>query len=422
LTKLPNRALFRDRLSLALLQTRRKQSALAVLMLDLDRFKLINDTLGHDLGDALLLQITSRLKASLRGCDTLSRLGGDEFTIILPELNGAQDAAHIADKCLVSLRQPFVLHDQVLHISASVGIAMHPQHGSNADALLKHADVAMYHQKSNGKDGRAFFDPSMLRVATQHMSLEHDLHLALTNGELEMYYQPQVDVLTQKIIGAEALMRWNHPQRGCLGAGEFLPMAEENGLIIPMTDWMLEAICRDLVVWNSVHGGELRLSINLSPQYLDRGNFHIKLKDALHRHALSPAQIEVEVTENICIRNPLNAIEQLGEMSLLGVRIAIDDFGTGYSSLSYLHRFPIHTLKIDRSFVMAIQDDVAPSPVVLAIIAIAKGLNLHLVAEGVETETQRLYLAQAGCQTIQGFYYFKPMQQSRPKALLQAQA
>ncbi len=421
LTELPNRSLFKDRLELAMLQAQRNQSAVAVLLIDLDRFKVINDTLGHEAGDELIRQTSTRLKTNLRPCDTLSRVGGDEFTIILPEINTAQDATQVATRCLASMRLPFSLGGQTLHMSASIGIAMHPQHGLSADDLLKNADIAMYHQKSNGKDGYALFDDHLQSHTTQNMTLEHDLYQALENHELEMYYQPQVNVQTQKITGAEALMRWNHPTRGRLGAGEFLPFAEENGLISPMTDWMLESACKDLQAWNAVGGSRQRMSINLSPHYLDRGHFVEKLSDALARYDLPAAQFEVEITENICIRNPLNAIEQLNQLCLLGVNIAIDDFGTGYSSLSYLHRFPIHTLKIDRSFVMEIIDESTPFPIVMAIISIAKGLDLHLVAEGVETENQRRFLAQAGCHTFQGFYYHKPMQQAALLALLQAQ-
>lgn len=409
LTGLPNRALFKDRLTLALLNAQRHHDMLAVMVLDIDRFKLVNDSLGHDLGDILLVEIAHRLKAALRGSDTLSRLGGDEFTVLLTELTTSQDATQLANQCQACLRQPITLNNQVIHVSASLGIALYPEHGDTADDLLKHADVAMYHQKANGKDGVVMFDTPMLQMGAEHMMLEHELHLALTHGELEMYYQPQVDAQTRQITGAEALMRWNHPLRGLLGAGEFLPLAEETGLIIPMTDWLLQAVCKDLKAFNQVSKQTLRMSINLPPQYLDRGNFVEKLQDVLRHHGLSAAQFEVEVTENICIRNPLNAIEQLNTLRRLGVRIAIDDFGTGYSSLSYLHKLPLDTLKIDRSFVMAIHADDSISPVVMAIISVAKGLNLHLVAEGVETETQLRTLAQAGCHTIQGFYFFKPM-------------
>lgn len=421
LTELPNRVLFKDRLGLAVLQARRNESSLAVMFLDLDRFKLVNDTLGHGIGDELLQQVAARLKGCLRRCDTLSRLGGDEFTAVLPELNDRLDAVLIAEKFLACLRLPFQLAGQPVHISASIGIAVFPADGESVDELIRNSDIAMYHMKAQGKNGHSFFDRSMLDASSQKIVLEHSLHMALELGELEMYYQPQVDVKTKKIIGAEALMRWNHPERGFLGAGEFLPFAEENGLMIPISDWMLEAICRDLIDWNAAGGESVRLSLNLSPQYLDRGDFFEKLKNALVRHGITPSQIEVEVTENICIRNPQTAIDQLEKLCQLGVSVAIDDFGTGYSSLSYLHRFPIHTIKIDRSFVMEIRDENSQFPVILAIISIAKGLGLNLVAEGVETPIQERYLESSGCQTMQGYLYHKPVSQQRLIELLRYQ-
>jgi diguanylate cyclase (GGDEF)-like protein/PAS domain S-box-containing protein len=419
LTELPNRVLFKDRLGLALLQAKRNATSLAVIFIDLDRFKVVNDTLGHGAGDLLLQQVAVRLKACLRRCDTLSRLGGDEFTAVLPELKDRQDAALIANKFVECLHLPFPIAGQSVHVSASIGIALFPENSKNLDELLRYADMAMYHMKSKGKNGFAFFDTGLLDTSYQKIALEHDLHLALERGELEMFYQPQVDVSTQKIVGAEALMRWNHPQRGFLGAAEFLPFAEESGLIIPISDWMLDAICSDLLEWNGLAGGSLQLSLNVSPQYLDRGDFFEKLKSALLRHQIAPSQLEVEVTENICIRNPQIAIEQLDKLCQLGVSVAIDDFGTGYSSLSYLHRFPIHTIKIDRSFVMEIRDEGVQFPVVLAIVAIAQGLGLTLVAEGVETPLQAAYLAGAGCKIMQGFLYHQPMSQSHLLALLQ---
>lgn len=422
LTDLPNRVLFKDRLGLAVLQARRNDASLALLFIDLDRFKLVNDTLGHGIGDVLLQQAAIRLKACLRSGDTLARLGGDEFTAVLPELNDRQDAMLIAEKFLACLRQPFQLAGQSVHISASIGIAIYPADGDSIDELIRHSDIAMYHMKAEGKNGHCFFDRSMLEASFQKIALEHSLRMALERGELEMYYQPQVDVKTRKIVGAEALMRWNHPERGFLSAGEFLPFSEENGLIIPISDWMLEAICLDLLDWNAAGGESVRLSLNLSPQYLDRGDFFEKLKNALARHHIAPSQIEVEVTENLCIRNPQTAIEQLDKLCQLGVSVAIDDFGTGYSSLSYLHRFPIHTIKIDRSFVMEIQDDSSQFPVVLAIISIAKGLGLNLVAEGVETLVQERYLENSGCRTMQGYLYHKPLSQQRLLALLREQA
>jgi len=421
LTDLPNRVLFKDRLGLAMLQARRNHGELAVMFIDLDRFKLVNDTLGHLVGDDLLQQAAARLKACLRRCDTLARLGGDEFTIVLPELKGRQDVAALAVKFLECLEQPFHLSGHEVHISASIGSAIYPGDGESIDELLRHADIAMYQVKAKGKNGHSFYDVSMADASHQKIALEHSLRKALEQGELEMYYQPQIDIKTGKIIGAEGLMRWNHPERGFLTAGEFLPFAEENGLMIPISDWMLGALCRDLLQWNTVGGEAVRLSLNLSPQYLDRGDFFEKMKSALTQYQISSSQIEVEITENICIRNPQYAIEQLEKLCQLGVSVAIDDFGTGYSSLSYLHRFPIHTIKIDQSFVKEIQDDNGHFPVVLAIISIARGLGMNLVAEGVETETQARYLEQSGCRTMQGYLYYRPVSQQRMLELLRAQ-
>lgn len=421
LTDLPNRMLFKDRLGLAVIQAKRKLAELAVMFIDLDRFKLVNDTLGHVKGDELLQQVANRLKECLRRGDTLARQGGDEFTIVLPELRDRQDAKVIADKFLESLHLPFDLDGHEVHISASIGIAIYPTDGETIDELLRHADIAMYQVKALGKNGHSFYHNSMLDVSHQKIALEQSLRKALEKNELEMYYQPQVDMSSGRIIGAEALMRWNHPQRGLLTAGEFLPFAEENGLMLPISDWMLGALCRDLLQWNAVGGEQIRLSLNLSPQYLDRGDFFEKMRGALTRYGISPAQIEVEITENICIRNPQYAIEQLNKLCQLGVSVAIDDFGTGYSSLSYLHRFPIHTIKIDQSFVKEIQDENGHFPVILAIISIARGLGLHLIAEGVETDVQARYLQASGCTTMQGYLYHRPISLGSFMAVLEAQ-
>jgi diguanylate cyclase (GGDEF)-like protein/PAS domain S-box-containing protein len=421
LTDLPNRVLFRDRLEVAMLQAIRNGTELAVMFLDLDRFKLVNDTLGHMRGDELLKQAATRLKDSLRRGDTLARLGGDEFIIMLPRLAGREDASVVAHKCLECLEQPFILGDHEVQISASIGIAVFPDDGQTIDQLLAHADIAMYRVKAEGKNGQSFFDSTMLDAAHRRLSISKDLRRALEHGELEMYYQPQVDVGTGRIVGAEGLMRWHHPERGLLTAGEFLPAAEEEGLIIPISDWMLQALCRDLAHWRTLGALDMVLAINLSPQYLERGEFMRKLQLAQAQWHFPMDRIEVEITENISIRNPQFVVEQLDALVALGVSVAIDDFGTGYSSLAYLHRFPVRTLKIDQSFVREIQHAQGHSPVVLAIIAMAGGLGLNLVAEGVETPEQAQYLQQAGCRTMQGFLFQPPLPSGQFEQLLQEQ-
>jgi diguanylate cyclase (GGDEF)-like protein len=419
LTDLPNRTLFKDRLNLALIQAKRSKNELAVMFVDLDRFKLVNDTLGHVKGDELLQMVASRLKERLREGDTLARLGGDEFTLILPDLRDKKDAAMIADQIVHSLSQPFYLDGTEVHVSASVGIAVCPDDGESVDELIRHADIAMYKVKGSGKNGHRFYDYSMQDASHQKILLEHSLRKALEHHELEMYYQPQIDIATGKIVGAEGLIRWNHPERGLLMAGDFMPFAEENGLIIPISEWMLDPMCRDLKEWNRISSQEFKLSLNLSPQYLDRGDFVGKLKDALTRHHIPSSQIEVEITENLCIRDPQYAIEQLKRLSELGISVAIDDFGTGYSSLSYLHRFPVQTIKIDQSFIREIHSEHGHYPVILAIISIARGLGLNLVAEGVETEAQARYLKHAGCTVLQGFLFHKAVSQKQLLGLLE---
>jgi len=417
LTDLPNRTLFKDRLGLAMVQAKRKRAELAVMFIDLDRFKLVNDTLGHVKGDELLQQVAGRLKECLRKGDTLARQGGDEFTVVLPELAAREDACIVADKFLERLQMPFDIDGHEVHISASIGIAVYPAHGESIDALLRNADIAMYQVKAGGKNGHAFYEASMQDASRQKIVLEQSLRKALEKGELEMHYQPQVDAASGRIIGAEALMRWNHPTRGVVAPAEFLPLAEENGLMLPISDWMIEALCRDMGRWAGVGAstgsGALKLSLNLSPQYLDRGDFVDRIRGALLRHGVAPARIEVEITENICIRNPQHVVDQLKKLRQLGVSVAIDDFGTGYSSLAYLQRFPVHTIKIDQSFVREIQDEQGHYPVVLAIISISRGLGLNLVAEGVETEVQARYLRSHGCPTMQGFLFHRPMPLAR---------
>jgi diguanylate cyclase (GGDEF)-like protein/PAS domain S-box-containing protein len=408
LTDLPNRSLFQDRLGLALIQAKRNKTELAVMFIDLDRFKLVNDTMGHLKGDALLQQVAQRLKACLRAGDTLARQGGDEFTVVLPDLHHHDDARVVADKFIHSLEQPFDLGGHTAHISASIGIAVYPAQGATLDELLRNADTAMYQVKREGKNGVAFFDQSARELLDRRAVLGHGLRTALSKNELEMYYQPQVDAANDRIVGAEALIRWNHPTRGLILPGDFLPYAEEYDLVPAISDWMIDVLCRDMRRWSHADNA-LKLSLNLSPQYLDRGAIDEKLRQAMRHYDIPPSRLEVEITENICIGNPHHAIDQLRRLGELGVSVAIDDFGIGYSSLAYLHRFPVDTIKIDQSFIKEIADEDGHYPVVLAIISIARGLGLNLVAEGVETVEQRRYLHKHGCTVMQGYLFHRPM-------------
>lgn len=421
LTDLPNRSLFQDRLGLAIMQAKRNQRELAVMFVDLDRFKIVNDSLGHVKGDQLLREVAARLRQCLRQGDTLARHGGDEFTLVLPDIADRRDAEHVAEKILAVLHEAFDLDGHEVFISASIGIAIYPEHGASGEQLVRHADIAMYRVKSGGKNGVRFFANGMLDDVHHRVILEKELRHAIEGGEFEVFYQPQIDVATDTIVGAEALIRWRHPRRGLLSPGDFLSVAEENGFIVPLSQWLQETVCRDLSSHLCRAGGTFRASINVSPQCLERESFGADLQDTLSRHGVEPRQIEVEITENICFRNPQHATEQLHRLHALGVNTAIDDFGTGYSSLAYLHRFPVNTLKIDQSFVREIASEQGHYPVVLAIISIARGLGLQLIAEGVETDIQRHYLEAHGCRIMQGYRFSPPITRDALLAILDSQ-
>ncbi len=422
LTDLPNRLMFAEQLSLAILQARRTETMLAVLLIDLHRFKVINDTMGHAKGDLLLQQVARRLKTCLHKDAQLARQSGDEFAIVMPCIYSPQDAASQATQILAEMKRPFILEGQDANISAKIGIAIYPTDGDTASDLIRQADIAMHYMKSENKDGYLFYDISMHNASHQKAAKEKSLRAALENQEFEMFYQPQIEYPTGKIIGAEALMRWNHPERGLLSAGAFLPFAEENGLMLPLSDWMLESVCKDMKTLRETGCTPIRVAINISPQSLDYTDLFQTIHESLTRYCIPPEQFEVEITENICIRNPQYAIEQLNKLSQLGISVAMDDFGTGYSSLAYLHRFPINTLKIDQMFVREIQSKEGHFPVALAIISIARGLGLKLIAEGVETDTQASYLINSGCDIMQGYYFHKPIPFNQLTALLKAQA
>ena len=405
LTRLPNRALFKDRLGLGISQSERNNQKLAVMFIDLDRFKVINDSLGHAMGDRLLQAVAHRLESCLRQGDTLSRFGGDEFTLLLPEIHSIEDARTIARKLIKALETPVKLGEHEAFVGVSIGIAIYPDSGTGLEELIQQADVAMYHVKGRGKDGYQFFSESMNINTTHRLGLERDLRRALQAEELRVYYQPQVSLRTGLCRGFEALIRWNHPTRGLLHPGEFLPLAEETRLIGDLSEWVLATACRELGQFIKECDDDLKLSVNFSPMQVEHPHFVDRLIHKLEHYDLPPEKLEIEITENMIINDLDQISRKLDQLSNYGVNIAIDDFGTGYSSLNYLHRLPIHTLKVDQSFVRGIRHGDEGACIVNAIVAMARGLKLNIVAEGVESHEQLSYLRDLGCDSVQGFYF-----------------
>ncbi|MDB5806741.1 MAG: hypothetical protein JWN73_4063 [Betaproteobacteria bacterium] len=408
LTGLPNRALFVDRLQLAIVQARRSRQVFAVIFIDLDRFKMINDTFGHLKGDIVLEQVAERLKANLRESDTLARLGGDEFIIMLPNIRGPEDAGLVANKIVEDMVKPFTLEGREMPLSSSLGIAMFPQDGEDSETLMRHSDLAMYDVKAKGKNGFAFFTQEMNDGSSRRLTVAHDLRKALEGGQFDLYYQPQVDSRELRITGVEALIRWNHPTRGLLTAAEFITIAEDLGMMSNLTRWVLERACRDLRNWRDRGINLERMAINFSPRMIEKPDFVEDLMRTLARYGIAPSSIEVEITENMPFNNMEATTQVLNAISALGVRIAIDDFGVQYSSLNYLRSLPIDTLKIDRAFVMEIREHSDDSPIIKAIVAIAAGLGMNVVAEGVETAIQADFLKGLGCTQMQGYLYGHP--------------
>ena len=408
LTRLPNRALFKDRLSLAVSQAKRCRELLAVMFLDLDRFKNINDTLGHSTGDLLLERVARRLEDILREGDTLSRFGGDEFTLLLPNLRSPADARHVAEKIIQSLKQPFVIDGNELFIGVSIGVALYPESGKSIDELIKNADQAMYYTKDRGKDGYSFYDQSMTDDLSDQVRLETDLRRAISDNQFVVHYQPQVDIATGQVEGVEALVRWEHPEKGLIYPSDFIDFAEETRLIKDIGDLMLDIACQDVNQWRQKLGVDIRLAVNFSPVQLEGSGFVQALVQKLKLNQFSPKLFELELTENIFMNDMERTAQLLSELSAQGVTVAIDDFGTGYSSLYYLNKLPIHTLKIDRSFIKDIKEG-DEACVVDAIAAMAHGLKLNVVVEGIETKTQLDYVRNLGCQQAQGYYYGKPV-------------
>lgn len=405
LTHLPNRALLKDRLNLAITHARRNKRRLAAMFLDLDRFKLVNDTLGHSMGDRLLKAVANRLQSCLRSGDTLSRFGGDEFTLLLPEVRTRDDVVVIAEKILNRLSEPFVIDGHELFVGASIGIAMYPEAGDSGEALIQNADIAMYHVKGRGKNGYQFFSEEMNHQFSTRLSLERELRNGLIQGEFEVYYQPQVALQTGAITGVEALVRWRHGVRGMIEPREFLPLAEETGLIMQIDEFVQRQAFHDVAAWQRAGLGNINVSVNLTALQMEQEGFVERFVSSLQASGLPPECVKLEITENTLMQDMEVIVPKLKAIRELGVRIAVDDFGTGYSSLSYLHQFPINTLKIDRSFVGDIRAEQGDASIIDAIVAMARGLHLDLVAEGVENRTQLKYLQQQGCEEVQGFIF-----------------
>ncbi len=407
LTHLPNRVLFKDRLELAIAQAQRRTGALAVMFIDVDRFKLVNDTFGHAEGDALLRAIASRLSATLRRGDTLARLGGDEFTVLLPDINQPEDAEVIARKVLDALGAPISLSQGQFRATVSVGIALYPRDGGTAEELTRHADVAMYQVKRSGKNAYRFFDPDLNTRHRDRIALENDLRTALARNELDLHYQPQVSVIERRIVGLEALLRWQHPVLGPIPPATFVQVAEEVGLIGEISAWVLERACTQVAEWRAAGIEAPRLSINLSAHDFHRANIVASITECLGRHALGPDQFEIEITESIMMDDTTSVAAKLRELRSAGISVAIDDFGTGYSALAYLQKFPVSSLKIDRSFVRDLEGPMT-NPIISAITGIARGFELELVAEGVENEEQARALRALGCDVMQGYLFARP--------------
>ncbi len=408
LTGLPNRLLFLDRLNQTMAQAHRNERLVAVMLLDLDRFKAINDTLGHTMGDLLLKSVAERLAQCVREDDTVARLGGDEFTVLLPEIRYIQDAAAVAQKILDALALPFILDGHEVFIGTSIGISLYP-FDEELSALLRNADTAMYEAKQNGGNTYQFYTAEMSTASLRRLSLEGALRRALERGEFVLHYQPQIDLARGEIVGAEALVRWRHPDLGLLGPMEFIPLAEENGLIIPLGEWVLRTACAQNRAWQTAGLPPIRVTVNLSVRQFHQKNLADIVARILEQTGLDAQRLELEITESCLMQNTQTTVTLLTELNRLGVRISIDDFGTGYSSLAYLKRFPIDTLKIDRSFVCDIDTDPDDAAIVKAIIALAQSLEMHVIAEGVETRNQLEFLRTYQCNEIQGYLVSPPL-------------
>lgn len=409
LTNLPNRVFFERKLIKAINNARKTSKILAVMFLDLDRFKIINDTLGHSFGDLLLQKVVQRLKNSLRGKDCISRWGGDEFTLLLPEISCRENVKVIANRILEALKPSFDLEGHYLHVSSSIGIAVFPDDGEDADTLLKNADAALYRVKERGRNDYEFYSLKLNSQAYELLSLENHLHSALRKQEFLLYYQPIIEVATGKIVKMEALIRWQHPQLGVVSPGLFIPIAEENGLIIEIGEWVLQTACAQNKMWHDMGLASVIISVNLSARQFHNYNLVATVAQVLQKTGLNSKWLELEITETTTIKNKDIAKQTLIDLSKMGISLAMDDFGTGYSSLSYLQEFPLNTIKIDRSFIQDLTTKSKNLAIINAITTLGRGLNLQIVAEGVESEQLKNLLTTLYCDYMQGYFFSPPL-------------
>ncbi len=409
LTSLPNRVLVRDRFEQEVAHAVRNHSRVALIFIDLDHFKNINDTLGHVIGDALLKVVAARLRECVRESDTISRQGGDEFLIILSDIHETDAITLFATKILERLALPFQIDNHELSTSASIGTAVYPEDGEDFDTLLKKADTAMYHAKEAGRNSCHFFDLQMNAHADEHLKMRNSLRLALEREEFVLHYQPQIDLASGALIGAEALIRWNHPELGLVVPQKFISLAEDSGLIVPIGEWVLREACRQAVIWQKTELADFVMAVNLSAVQFKRSNLEQTIIAALTESGLEPPCLELELTESILIRDTENVLRTVQRLKLLGVKLSIDDFGTGYSSLAYLSRFAVDKVKIDQSFIRGLSTNSGDTAIVRAVIQMARSMGLKTIAEGVEEESILTYLRAHHCDEAQGFYIGKPM-------------
>ena len=432
LTHLPNRQLYNEQLNFALSSARRHTSKVATVLFDLDHFKRINETLGHSVGDRLLVAVAERLRLCVRDYDavsraeadssksgtTLARLGGDEFILAMADIDRVEDAAKAAHRLIQAMQAPFRLDEHEIVVTASIGISLYPDDGEDAETLLKNADSALYHAKDAGRNNYQFYNQSMNARAFARLSLEGSLRRALENREFLLHYQPQVDARSGAIVGAEALLRWRHPDLGLVSPLDFIPLAEESGLIVPIGEWVLQTACAELKVWQDAGNGSLRMAVNLSGRQFRQQDLVETVQRAIGAAGIDPQFLELEITESMLMQDAAETTRLLDNLKALGVKLSVDDFGTGYSSLSYLKRFPLDALKIDRSFIRDIASDPDDAAITTAILAMAGGLGLEVVAEGVETMEQLAFLRSRNCQMIQGYLFSKPLPSEQVRALL----